>query len=253
MIRILVLVLSLFVYFVNSSVQAQTQTYRYAPETNNGIRYCYNPNCRMCNMIWGPMPGYELTSDYRSVPVSKPQQIQQPFINPRPIESQIFAQPKPQPTPVLKSKIEADVELLATPMESVKAMLSLVKPKPDDWIYDLGAGDGRIVIEAAKTYGSKGVGIELNPNSARLAESNVHKNGLTNRVIIIEGNVLDYEYDAADIVTLYLYPDLLEKIVPKIKPGTLVVSANHDLPNVVTEKHVVDINNVPHEFFIWRP
>lgn len=245
MFRILIAIIVLSLGLVNvPEVSAQ---YQYNPSRNNGQRYCYNPNCRMCNMIWGPMQGYELTSDYQSVPTRR---VQPQIVQSAPVVQNTT--PRVETPPPTKSKEDADLELLATPQNVVEVMLSLVKPTSDDWVFDLGAGDGRIVITAAKVYGAKGVGIELNHDSAVKAETNVQNQGLSNRVIIIEGNILDYTYDNADIITLYLYPDLIEKVVPRIKPGVTVISANHDIPGVETEKKVVEIDGVEYEFFIWR-
>lgn len=242
MFRILIAAIALtFSSFYAVEVNAQ---YQYNPSRNGGQRYCYNPNCRMCNMIWGPMAGYELTADYRSI---RQQQIVQQ--TPRVVQTRPVVKPQSPPT---RPKEIADTELLATPQNVVEAMLKLVEPKKDDWVFDLGAGDGRIVITAAQKYGSKGVGIELNHDSALKAEANVQKAGLSNRVLIIEGNILDYTYDNADIITLYLYPDLIEKVVSRIKPGITVISANHDIPGVKTEKKTVEIDGVEYEFFIWR-
>lgn len=227
----------------SATVEVAAQ-YRYNPSRNGGVRYCYNPNCRMCNQIWGPMSGYQLTSDYRSVRIRN----NTPTIAPQTVTPIV----QKTVTPRITTKKEADTALLPTPRKAVVEALKLVSPTEKDWVYDLGCGDGRILIEAARTYGSKCVGIEINPDSVKIARKAVYDAGLTGRIMIEEGDILKYTYEKATIVTLYLYPDLIEKVVPLIEPGTTVISISHNIPGVQTNKRIVDIDGIDYEYFIWK-
>lgn len=244
MFRILTICLAFLI--VGSATLEVAAQYRYNPSRNGGRRYCYNPNCRMCNQIWGPMQGYRLTSDYRSVRITNntPRTTIPQTVTPR--YGAAPAQPR------ITTKEEADTALLPTPRNAVVAALKLVKPDEDDWVYDLGCGDGRILIEAAKTYGSKCIGIEINPDSVRIARRAVSDAGLTGRIMIEEGDILKYTYERASIITLYLYPDLIKKVVPLVEPGTTVISISHDIPGVRTNKRIIEVDGVDYEFFIWH-
>ena len=99
--------------------------------------------------------------------------------------------------------------------------------KSDDLLYDLGAGDGKIPIEAARRFGAKAVGIEYNPDMAQFARENVKKAGLQDKVTIITGDIFEENFSSADVLTLYLLESINVKLKPRIlamKPGTRVVS-----------------------------
>lgn len=120
-----------------------------------------------------------------------------------------------------------DVVWIPTPDEMVMQMLKAVKTTKDDLVYDLGAGDGKIAIAAAKEFGARAVGIEYNPEMAALARRNVERAGVADRVKVIAGDIFVEDFSAATVVTLYLLPDLNVKLRPillKMKPGTRVVS-----------------------------
>jgi ribosomal protein L11 methylase PrmA len=97
-----------------------------------------------------------------------------------------------------------------------------------DTVYDLGCGDGRIVITAAQRYGARGVGIDIDPERVAEATDNVRKAGVADRVKIVQGDLFEADISAATVVTLYLLTDLNLKLRPKLlrdlKPGTRVVS-----------------------------
>ena len=118
-------------------------------------------------------------------------------------------------------------ELAPTPREAVTAMVALANLQPNEILYDLGCGDGRILVEATYLYGCKSVGVELNPESLKLAAENVDNYGLANKIRLYQGDVLDYTYKKANVVTLYLYPELIEKILPRLPKGTRVISYLH--------------------------
>jgi precorrin-6B methylase 2 len=121
-----------------------------------------------------------------------------------------------------------DVVYVPTPPEVVKAMLETAKVTDKDLVYDLGCGDGRIVIEAAKSYGARGVGIDIDPERIKEATANAEKAGVSDRVKFIQADLFEADLRPATVVTLYLLESLNLKLQPKLvselKPGTRVVS-----------------------------
>jgi SAM-dependent methyltransferase len=114
-----------------------------------------------------------------------------------------------------------------TPDALVTKMLQMAKVTKDDLVFDLGSGDGKIPIAAAKQFGAKAVGIEYNPEMAELARRNVKRAGVDGTVRIITGDIFKEDFSKADVVTMYLLPDLnvkLRPIILKMKPGTRVTS-----------------------------
>lgn len=120
-----------------------------------------------------------------------------------------------------------DVVWVPTPDALITRMLTATKTTKDDLVYDLGAGDGRIPIVAAKQFGARAVGIEYNPEMAELARRNVIRAGVENRASIITGDIFVEDFSKATVVTMYLLPDLNLKLRPtilKMPPGTRVTS-----------------------------
>ncbi len=120
-----------------------------------------------------------------------------------------------------------DVIWMPTGGELVTLMLKTAKVGPNDLVYDLGAGDGKIAIAAAKEFGARAIGIEFNPDMAAFAQRNAIRAGVGDRVKIINGDIFVEDFSKATVVTLYLLPDLnlkLRPIILKMKPGTRVVS-----------------------------
>lgn len=130
---------------------------------------------------------------------------------------------------------EPDVIYVPTPQPVVDAMLELANVGPDDVLYDLGSGDGRIPITAAKRFGIHAVGIDINPARIREANANAEKAGVTDKVTFIEGDMFDAWISDASVVTLYLLQSLNVKLRPKLlselKPGTRIVSHSFDMAN----------------------
>jgi len=125
-----------------------------------------------------------------------------------------------------------DVMWLPTPTAMVTRMLAIAATTERDVVYDLGAGEGRIPIAAAREFGARAVGIEYDPALAALARRNAERAGVADRVTIIEGDVFKEDFSAASVVTLYLLPELNQQLRPrilKIKPGTRVVSHMWDM------------------------
>ena len=120
-----------------------------------------------------------------------------------------------------------DVMWLGTPEAMVTAMLRAAKTGPNDFVADLGAGDGRIAIAAAKEFGARAMGIEYEPKMAALAQRNAERAGVAARVSIVHGDIFKEDFSRASVVTLYLLPELNLQLRPRIlamKPGTRVVS-----------------------------
>lgn len=120
-----------------------------------------------------------------------------------------------------------DVIWVPTPDELVNRMLTMAKVTPKDYVFDLGAGDGKIAIAAGKKFGATAVGIEYNPDMAKLAQCFVQAEGVTDRVKIIQGDIFKEDFSKATVVTMYLLPELNMRLRPTIlamKPGTRVTS-----------------------------
>jgi len=120
-----------------------------------------------------------------------------------------------------------DVIWLPTNTDLVTQMLNVAKVRSSDIVYDLGAGDGKIAISAAKDFGAKSFGIEFNPEMAALAQRNADRAGVGDRVKIINGDIFKEDFTKATVLTLYLLPELNLQLKPQIlnmKPGTRVVS-----------------------------
>src|SRR5512137_3029870 len=120
-----------------------------------------------------------------------------------------------------------DVIWVPTPDELVNRMLTMAKVTPKDHVFDLGAGDGKIAIAAGKKFGATAVGIEYNPDMAKLAQCFVQAEGVADRVKIIQGDIFKEDFSRATVVTMYLLPELNLRLRPTIlamKPGTRVTS-----------------------------
>jgi len=120
-----------------------------------------------------------------------------------------------------------DVIWLPTSTDLVTLMLRTAKVSPNDIVYDLGAGDGKIAIAAAKDFGARSFGVEFNPQMAALAQRNADRAGVGERVKIINGDIFKEDFSSATVLTLYLLPELNLQLKPQIlnmKPGTRVVS-----------------------------
>ncbi|WP_216237065.1 methyltransferase domain-containing protein [Polynucleobacter sp. 73C-SIWE] len=120
-----------------------------------------------------------------------------------------------------------DVVWVPTTNELLAIMLRTAKVNSTDLVYDLGSGDGRIAIAAAKDFGARAIGIEFNPEMAQLAQRNVDRSGVSDRVKIINGDIFVEDFSKATVVTMYLLPELnlaLRPTILKMKPGTRVAS-----------------------------
>jgi SAM-dependent methyltransferase len=147
--------------------------------------------------------------------------------------------PKPPPLErwVFKSigavdEREPDVVFVPTPQWAVDRMLELAELKPGDLLYDLGCGDGRVVVTAAKRYGVRAVGVDIDPVRVFESRRNVITNGVSHRVKILRADIFNLDFSDASAVTLYLLPELNVRLMPKLaklKPGTRIVSYEFDM------------------------
>jgi len=120
-----------------------------------------------------------------------------------------------------------DVIWVPTPEELVERMLRMAQTTPNDYVVDLGSGDGRIAIAAAKRFGARSLGIEYNPDMVDLSSRNAAKEGVAEKARFLRGDIFETDFTQATVVTMYLLPGLNLKLRPKIldmKPGTRVVS-----------------------------
>jgi len=121
-----------------------------------------------------------------------------------------------------------EVPYFPTPDPAVIAMLELAGTGPNDVVYDLGAGDGRIVIAAATHFGARGVGVEIDPAPLRMAAYNACRAGVTGRVRFVREDIFKADIREATVVTLFLFEDINRRLLPKLrsdlKPGTRIVA-----------------------------
>ena len=137
---------------------------------------------------------------------------------------------------------QPDVIFVPTPQEVVDAMLKLANVHQGDVLYDLGSGDGRIPVTAAKRYGIRAYGIDIDPQRIQEANENAKKNGVTHLVQFRREDLFKTNFKEATVVTLYLLPDLNVKLRPRLlaelKPGTRVVSHQFDMGTWKPDKKV---------------
>lgn len=143
-----------------------------------------------------------------------------------------FLESTPYPT-VTDTAMRVEVPFVSTPKEVVVRMLELADVGPDDVLYDLGSGDGRIPIAAARRFGARGVGIEIRSDLVQKSRRRAEIAGVANRVEFRQGDLFDADISAATVVSLYLLPDVNTRLRPRLfdqlEPGTRVVSQSFDM------------------------
>ncbi len=151
-----------------------------------------------------------------------------------------------------------EVPFVPTPPEVVDKMLELAGIKKDDVVYDLGCGDGRIVVAAAKKYGCKAVGFDLDPKRVKEARENVKKNGVEKLVTIEERDLFKVDLKPASVITMYLLPDVNDRLLPQLqmlKAGSRVVSHDFDLTGV-KPKQTAQVDSKTdgrtHKVYLWE-
>jgi len=160
-----------------------------------------------------------------------------------------------------KPKREPDVPYVPTTEPAVQEMLKLAEVKKGDVLYDLGCGDGRIVIAAAK-LGARAVGVDINPVRIAEAKENARKAGVEDLVRFEENDLFEADIHEATVVSLFLLPNINLKLKPKLlkdlRPGTRIVSNTFDMGDWKAEKETTldddggDDTYLSHRFYLWR-
>jgi SAM-dependent methyltransferase len=144
------------------------------------------------------------------------------------------------------------VPYVPTPQNVVDRMLQVANVTKNDVVYDLGSGDGRIVVTAAQRYGARGVGIDINPTRIQEANANAQRAGVTDRVQFRQQDLFQTNLNEATVVTLYLLPSVNEELRPKLlslRPGTRIVSHSFDMGDWKPEQ-TIEVNGST--IYFWR-
>jgi len=163
------------------------------------------------------------------------------------------ARPAAQPA---EEAHQPDVIFVPTPQAVVDKMLELAQVTKDDVVYDLGCGDGRIVVTAAKKYGCRAYGYDVDPKRIRESLDNVEKNGVGDLATIQQKDIFTLDLSKANVVTLYLLPSLNVKLIPqleKLKPGSRIVSHDFDMKGVIPDT-IVNVDGeggYGHTVYLW--
>ena len=141
-----------------------------------------------------------------------------------------------------------DVKFVGTPQNVVEAMLALAKVTPADVVYDLGSGDGRIPITAAKLFGARGVGIEIDTFHLRVARDDLARAGVGDRVTFLNEDLFQADIHEATVVTIFLLPKLNLQLIPKfrreLRRGTRIVSHKFDMGDEWPPEQSQDVNGL---------
>lgn len=159
--------------------------------------------------------------------------------------------------PVPAQQFENLAPYIPTPASLVETMLEYGSVKPSDVVYDLGSGDGRIVIAAAQKFGARAVGVEMMPELCRTAERKIRELGLQDRVTIIQGSALHVDLSPATVVTMYLLTSSNERLKPildrYLKPGARVVSTDYPITGWKAARlKMVKAGSVEHKIYVYE-
>jgi len=156
--------------------------------------------------------------------------------------------------------LEHIVPYIPTPLDVAQKMLEIAKVQPDDAVYDLGSGDGRIVILAAQKFGARAVGVEINSDLCRQSSERIRQLGLQGRAQILNENMFEVNYRHATVVTLYLLTSVNERLRPilerQLRSGTRIVAHDYQVPGwkAIQTVEVVSKNGIPSRIFLYiRP
>lgn len=151
--------------------------------------------------------------------------------------------------------VRLDAPYVVTPYEVVDEMLLLARIGPNDVVFDLGCGDGRIVTEAARRYGARGVGIDLDPARIEEATAAARRAGVGDRVRFVAQDLFATDFSSATVVTLYLFPEMNAKLRPKLQalaPGSRVVSHQFGIEGWAPDDGVqVRVRDSAHQVYLW--
>jgi precorrin-6B methylase 2 len=163
-----------------------------------------------------------------------------------------------QPAQKYEDEGKKIVPYVPTPQEVVERMLELAQVKRGDVVYDLGSGDGRIVVTAAKKYGVKAIGFEIDPERIRESTENIKKAGVGDLVEIRQQDIRTVDLSPASVLTMYLLPEVNLMIRPNIwkqmKPGSRVVSHDFDMGDwkPLKTEHIKDGSSWEHTLYLWH-
>lgn len=160
-----------------------------------------------------------------------------------------------EPAPVAGTRL--DVIYLPSPQEVVDRMLELAEIRPGDVLYDLGCGDGRVLVTAAKRYGIRAVGFDIDPERVRASRENAEKNGVAHLVTVTQQDIFTADFHDATVVTLYLLPNLNVRLKPKLarlRPGTRILSHSFAMKGARPERveKVRTAGRGDRNVFLWR-
>jgi len=219
----------------SSASPSETQ-YRYETRTT------YETRTRTVKKCFGSYCRY-VTETYQ-VPVTKTVRV--------PVVASVVAKPSPKPEPAKVQEVSEPnplktTELVETPQAVVEAMVATLAIPERGKFFDLGSGDGRLLKTAAQA-GAIAVGIELDADRAMASRSGLA--GLD--ALVFTGDVLEYDLAEAEYVSMYLYPELMAKVLPKLSPGASIVSYCHQIPGLENERHSVRVGGEDHVFYFAR-
>ena len=167
-----------------------------------------------------------------------------------------------QPTVIHLKSLQAQegkiVPYVPTPQEVVERMLDLAQVKKGDVVYDLGSGDGRIVVTAAKKYGVKAIGFEIDPQRIKESHENIKKAGVEQLVEIRQQDIRTVDLSGATVLTMYLLPEVNLMIRPNIwkqmKPGSRIVSHDFDMGDwkPLKTENIKDGSSWDHTLYLWH-
>lgn len=150
-----------------------------------------------------------------------------------------------------------DVPFVTTPDDVVAAMLDLAEVRETDKLYDLGSGDGRIVLAAARDRGARAHGYELDPELVRQSRALIAAAGLSERATVSRGDIFKSDFDDATVITMYLLPQVNTRLRPqldRLKPGTRIVSHMFSMPGAKPVRKIEvksNISNLDHTLYLW--
>jgi len=151
-----------------------------------------------------------------------------------------------------------DVVFVGTPYDLISMMLQMADVKKTDMIYDLGCGDGRILVLAAQKYGAQGIGYDIDPERIIESRQNVSKNNVQSLVKIIQADIFTLDLENADVMPLYLHPDMMSRLVPqveKMKPGSRIVAHEYGFPEAYKPDQKITVisneDNAEHHLMLY--
>jgi tRNA G37 N-methylase Trm5 len=169
-----------------------------------------------------------------------------------------FVQPPALGVTLAQAQEGKIVPYVPTPQDVVERMLELAQVKKGDVVYDLGSGDGRIVVTAAKKYGVRAIGFEIDPERIKESQENIKKAGVGNLVEIRQQDIRTVDLSPASVLTMYLLPEVNLMIRPNIwkqmKPGSRVVSHDFDMADwkPLKTENIKDASGWDHTLYLWH-